>query len=87
MNLRELLADIHVLEEELLAFERKYGVRSETFYAAYMGGEEPEDEAWVLDFTEWGSVYRTWLARQADYRAGARPKSSAASRRSPAWPG
>jgi hypothetical protein len=28
MNLRELLADIHALEEELLAFERKYGVRS-----------------------------------------------------------
>jgi hypothetical protein len=33
-----------------------------------VGGEEPEDEAWVLDFTEWASVYRTWLARQADYR-------------------
>jgi hypothetical protein len=68
MNLPELLADIHVLEEELLAYERKYGVRSETFYAAYMSGEEPEDDAWVLDFTEWASIYRTWLARQADYR-------------------
>jgi hypothetical protein len=22
----------------------------------------------VLDFTEWASVYRTWLARQAEYR-------------------
>ena len=68
MNLRELLADIHALEEELLAFERKYGVRSETFYAAYQSGEEPEDERWVLDFGEWASVYRTWLARQAEYR-------------------
>jgi hypothetical protein len=68
MNLRELLADIHALEEELLAFERKYGVRSETFYAAYQSGEEPEDEHWVLDFGEWASVYRTWLARQAEYR-------------------
>lgn len=68
MTLREILADIHALEEEMLAFERKYGVRSETFYVAYMSGEEPEDESWVLDFGEWASVYRTWLARQAEYR-------------------
>jgi hypothetical protein len=68
MNAQTLLADIHALEEELLAFERKYGVRSETFYAAYAQGEEPENPAWVLDFTEWASIYRTWLARQAEYR-------------------
>jgi len=66
--LGEILIDIHVLEEELLNFERKYGIRSETFYAAYVSGEEPEDERWVLDFGEWASVYRTWLARQAEYR-------------------
>ena len=68
MNLREILADIHALEEELLDFERKYGVRSETFYSSYVTGEEPEDDSWVLDFGEWASVYRTWLARQAEYR-------------------
>lgn len=68
MRIQEILADIHALEEELLTFERKYGIRSETFYAAYMSGEEPEDESWTLDFGEWGSVYRTWLARQAQYR-------------------
>jgi len=68
MNLREILADIHALETELLAFERKYGIRSETFYAAYISGEEPEDDTWVLDFGEWASVYRTWLTRQAEYR-------------------
>lgn len=68
MTLYELLTDIHALEEELLAFERKYGIRSETFYAAYASGEEPEDDAWVLDFGEWASVYRTWLERQAEYR-------------------
>ena len=65
MTLRELLADIHALEEDLLTFERKYGIRSETFYAAFSGGEEPEDDGWVLDFNEWASVYRTWLARRA----------------------
>jgi hypothetical protein len=68
MNLPEILADIHALEEELLDFERKYGIRSETLYAAYTGGEEPEDDSWMLDFGEWASVYRTWLARQAEYR-------------------
>ena len=68
MTLEELLADIHALEEDILVFERKYGVRSETFYAAYISGEEPEDDAWVLDFSEWASVYRTWLARQTEYR-------------------
>jgi len=68
VTLREILADIHALEEDLLDFERKYGVRSETFYAAYMSGEEPEDETWVLDFGEWAGIYRTWLARQAEYR-------------------
>ncbi len=68
MTIQEILADIHSLEENMLAFERKYGVRSETFYAAYVSGEEPQDDAWVLDFGEWASVYRTWLARQAEYR-------------------
>ena len=67
MNVREILTDIHALEEELLEFERKYGLRSETFYAAYMGGEEAEDDDWVLDFSEWASVYRTWLDRQAEH--------------------
>jgi len=68
MTARQILTDIHALEEELLAFERKYGLRSETFYAAYVSGEEPENEGWVLDFGEWASVYRTWLTRQAQYR-------------------
>lgn len=70
MTLHELLTDIHTLEEELLEFERKYGLRSETFYAAYSSGEEPEEDFWVLDFSEWASVYRTWLARLAEYRNG-----------------
>ncbi len=68
MSAQELLTDIHALEEELIAFERKYGIRSDVFHAAYAHGEEPENDAWVLDFTEWASVYRTWLARLAEYR-------------------
>jgi hypothetical protein len=68
MNTQTILADIHALEQELLTFERKYGVRSETFYAAYISGEEPEDDNWVLDFGEWASIYKTWLLRQSEYR-------------------
>ncbi len=68
MTLQDVLTDIHALEKDLIDFESKYGIRSETFYAAYVSGEEPEDDAWVLDFGEWASVYRTWLARQATYR-------------------
>lgn len=68
MTLQDILSDIHALEKDLINLERKYGIRSETFYAAYVSGEEPEDDSWVLDFGEWASVYRTWLARQAAYR-------------------
>lgn len=68
MDIRDILTDIHALEQELLAFERKYGLRSEVFYAAYISGEEPENDEWVLDFGEWASVYKTWLTRQAEYR-------------------
>ena len=68
MTIRQILADIHALEKELLDFEWKYGLRSETFFAGYTSGEEPDDDQWVLDFGEWASVYRTWLTRLADYR-------------------
>ena len=69
MTLHEILTDIHALEQELLEFEARYGVRSATFYAAYASGEEPEDDSSMLDFTEWASVYRAWLARQAEHQA------------------
>ena len=68
MVVREIQADIHALEEEILTFERKYGIRSEIFYAAYMNGEEPEESDWVLDWGEWASVYRSLLVRQTEYR-------------------
>lgn len=68
MKLQDILDDIHALEEELLAFERKYGVLSETFYESYMNGEEPEDDAWVLDWSDWAGAYKIWLRRQQQYR-------------------
>jgi len=72
MTLDEILQDIHALEEDLLVFERKYGVLSETFYESYQRGEEPEDDAWVLDWSEWAGTYEILLDRQAQYHEAVR---------------
>lgn len=68
MTLQEIIADIHALREDLEAYERKYGVLSETFYESYISGEEPEDDAWVLDWTDWAGAYKIWLRRQEQYQ-------------------
>ena len=71
-TLVSILQDIHALTAELQFYERKYGVLSETFFEAYMCGEEPEDDAWVPDFAIWAGTYQTWLDRQREYRAAVR---------------
>jgi hypothetical protein len=53
MTLCAVLMDVCALAAELLTFERTYGRRSETCSAAYVRGEEPADDQWVLDFGEW----------------------------------
>ncbi len=68
MELTILVQDIHRLNHQLERFERKYGVMSETFYQAYTAGEEPEDDAWVLDFQKWAGLYEVWRDRQRAYR-------------------
>lgn len=69
MTLDDILQDIHVLEQDLQTYERKYGVLSETFYESYRQGEEPEDDAWVLDWSAWAGMYEIWLRRRAQYQA------------------
>jgi hypothetical protein len=68
MTLDEILQGIHAMEEDLLVFERKYGILTETFYEAYRRGEEPEDDAWVLDWSEWAGTYEILLDLQERYR-------------------
>ena len=68
MTLDEILQDIHALEEDMLTYERKYGVLSETFYESYVNGEEPPDDAWVLDWNDWAGTYEIWLHRREQYR-------------------
>lgn len=65
MDVTALSQDIHRLSHELERFERKYGVLSETFYAAYKAGEEPADDAWVLDFEKWAGLYEIWCEQAA----------------------
>ncbi|MGR3176762.1 MAG: hypothetical protein ACUZ8E_01740 [Candidatus Anammoxibacter sp.] len=40
MDIHGILLDIHALEQKLLRFEQKFGIRSETFYAAYISRED-----------------------------------------------
>ena len=68
MTLQDIIADIHALQEDMEVYERKYGVLSETFYEAYVNGEEPEDDSWVLDWSDWAGAYKIWLRRQEQYR-------------------
>jgi len=68
MTLQEIMADIHALNEDLEAYERKYGVLSETFYESYTNGEDPEEDAWVLDWADWAGAYKILLRRREQYR-------------------
>lgn len=72
MTLDEILHDIHALEQDLQTYERKYGVLSETFYESYMNGEEPDDDAWVMDWSGWAGAYEIWLRRREQYQAAIR---------------
>ena len=68
MTLQDIISDIHALYEDLEVYERKYGVLSETFYELYTSGEEPDDQAWVLDWTDWAGTYQILLRRQEQYQ-------------------
>lgn len=69
MTLDDLLYDIHALEDEMRAYERKYGILSEIFYESYIDGEEPADDAWVQDWTAWASAYRIGQQLREQYAA------------------
>ena len=68
MTLQDIIADIHAMTEDIEVYERKYGVLSETFYESYLNGEEPENDSWVLDWSDWAGAYKILLRRQEQYR-------------------
>jgi hypothetical protein len=69
LTLDDILQDIHGLEQDLQTYERKYGVLSETFHQSYLKGEEPADDAWVMDWSMWAGAYEIWLRRREQYQA------------------
>ena len=64
MTLNELMQDIIALEEDLLMYERKYGTPSEIFYESFSQGDEPPDDAWVLDWGGWAGTYQILQRRR-----------------------
>jgi hypothetical protein len=67
MTLSEIIQDIHACEEDLLMYERKYGILTPTFYESFMQGDEPPNDAWVLDWNGWAATYEVWLRRREQY--------------------
>jgi len=45
MNECEVLADNHPFQRELLGFERRHGIHSETLHVGVCHGEEAKDDA------------------------------------------
>lgn len=68
MTLQNVMDDIHALHEDLKVYERKYGILSETFYELYVGGTEPENDDWVLDWSDWAGACQLLIRRQEQYR-------------------
>ena len=83
MNLQQILADIHALEEDLLAFERKYGIRSETFmpHTSAAKNQRMTDGYWISESGR-ASIERGSLARPIIAM-----KFSGSNRKRRAWPG
>lgn len=67
MELTIIVQDIHRLNHQLERLERKYGIMSHTFYEAYIAGEEPVDDSWVLDYAKWAGLYEVWRDRRQTY--------------------
>jgi hypothetical protein len=67
MTIDEVVRDIPALEADLENYERKYGILSETFYEAYQSGEEPADDAWTLDWSDWSGAYEIRERRRQEY--------------------
>jgi len=68
LTIKDIIEDIHALLQDIEIYERKYGVLSETFYESYINGEEPEEDSWILDWSDWAGAYKILLRRQDQYR-------------------
>jgi len=72
MILQDVIEDIHALCEDMRVYERKYGILSETFYELYADGTEPDNDDWVLDWSDWAGACGLLIRRQEQYRNAVR---------------
>jgi hypothetical protein len=70
MQTHELVIEMKLLERRLTLYEEKYGVLSDDFYRALMGGELSRYDSFDetrADFSRWKGIYETWLRRKKAY--------------------
>lgn len=70
METHELVLEMKVLERRLTLYEEKYGVLSEDFHRALLGGQLARYDAYDetrADFSRWKGIYETWLRRKQAY--------------------
>ena len=70
LTLEEIIQDLRALEARIRAYERKYGVTAQDFYALYQEGLlDDEGFEQSMEFTRWASVYAMKLDREAAFEA------------------
>jgi len=70
MQLYELVVEMKILERRLASYEEKYGILSEDFYNALMGGQFEEYDEYDetrIDFGRWKGIYETWQRCKEQY--------------------
>lgn len=70
LTLDEIIQDLRALETRISAYERKYGITSQDFYALYQEGLLDDDGfEQSTEFTRWASAYALRLKREAMFEA------------------
>jgi len=67
LTIQDILEDLHAAENDCQMFEKKYGILSEYFYAAYINGLLEDNGN--PDFAEWSGCYKSKLDRENRFRA------------------
>lgn len=71
MEIYELVIEMKQLERRLTLYEEKYGLLSEDFYGALIGGKLAKYDGFDetrSDFSRWKGIYETWKRRKEAYR-------------------
>ena len=73
MTLYELIEDLQALRARTQAYERKYGITSESFYALYQQGLlDDEGFEQTTEFVRWASAYIMQTSREAEFELQSR---------------